>query len=324
MRLPLERCMDCMKYLLGVFVLVFGVVSVDARADGSGLTAVETDLKFRISAPNPGIFGVVKTSSDATSAVRYRLSSGTVEFLISDRIDTSLDNPLFCFDYSDARVLPVVSLTVQSMGRLPALPGLGLSSALQYAPSGSQIAFSPASSTQCFYFGAGSDSQFGLFGVASETNDGRPGADGESIFRDDFEAEAALDIAFEFDTVPGASRLNEVVSYRLVVRNTGQTNFESVSLQEVFPADANLYPIALEGGLWSCTGCPSDQSAGAGGIRLERFPIAAGQEVRFSISRLLKGTVPAGGAALSLYAGVVAGPGPDAVFDTAEAVFTFE
>lgn len=323
MWLPLERCMDCMKYLLGAFVLVFGFVCGDLRADGSGFAPLETNLTFRVSGTKPGVFGIVRPAADATSAVRYRLDSGTVEFTIADRIGDSLDNPLFCFDYDVDRV---VRLAVQSMGRLPALPGLGLSYALQYSASGSQIAFSPAASTQCFYFGAGADPEFGLFGVAPATSsDVRPGAISEPpIFIDSFEAEAALEIAFEFDVFPGASRLNEIVSYRLVVRNTGQTDFDSVSFQEIVPANRELYPIALEGGTWSCTGCPSGQTAGIGGIRFERLAIAAGGEVRFNITRLLTGTIPANGGSLRFYAGAVVGPGPNAVFDTAEAVFTFE
>ena len=306
-----------MKYFSGAvaLLLIVGVCVADARAEVSGLAAVETDLTLRILGAEPGVFGVVKKEAALDAVVEYHLADGVVSFNISDRIVNSLDNPLFCFDYSDAA--SPVNLEVNSMGGAVALPGIGIGSALQYSLSSNEILVSPHPSVQCFYYGFGDTPEFGLFGVApldrsSDTNE----PDNDQIFDDGFEAQMMLSLSFV--GVPETARSGDSLSYVMVLANEGQGNVSGVALQEVFPADVDFYPAILSGA-WTCEACPEESTVGSGPIRQGQLNLAPGEELRFVITRTIVGQQAA---EVRLHAGAVAGPGSKALFDVATASIT--
>ncbi len=317
-----------MKPLLGGLIALTVAssawIATPVRAVDPGLADLQTDLRLRILPPpgRPGheaVFGIVKENAAANSAVSYQLGApggpGELQIRISDvlpdGLDGGLDNPLFCFDFGNSGADAQVLLAVTSMGAATALQGIGLGSALQYHLGNLEIAVAMPSSVQCFYQAVIAEQPaFGLFGQppSPPAGGGNPG-NPDVLFGDGFEAELGLDIAFN----PSQSGSSGQLTYELVVTNTGQATLSNVAFQEIFPAQAALYPAALEGGTPSCT---ADAAPGtelllpdSTRIRLENQSIGPGQRIVCTVTRTRVGSGQA-----RLFAGVVAGPGAGAVF----------
>ena len=299
-------------------VLMTGVgFSASSLADGSGLAALETDLSLQIEvdAPGlPGLFAIVKSEPAAAAAVTYAVGSGAVEFNISDRVADSLDNPLFCFDFSEGNNSQI-RLEVESVGGQTALPAIAKTVPLQYGVSNQGILFSPPALVQCFYYGLGGGAQFGLYGRAPASRDaGNGGPEHDRIFENRFEVFSDLHIHYDPEFLPDSIAVGDTLTYQLVVSNPGDAVLHSVSFQEVFPADSDVYPVALDAGSWDCDACPTDLQSGQGEIRFAEQTLAPGEEWRFEVERPVL-TASTSDGVLRLHAGVVDGPGSTALFD---------
>lgn len=291
--------------------------SASSLADGSGLAALETDLSLQIEvdAPGlPGLFAVVKSEPTAAAAVTYAVGTGAVEFNISDRVADSLDNPLFCFDFSDGNDSQI-RLEVESVGGQTALPAIAKTVPLQYGVSDQGILFSAPALVQCFYYGVGGGGQFGLYGRAPASRDaGNEGPGHDRIFENRFEVFSDLHIHYDPEFLPDSIAVGDTLTYQLVVSNPGDAALHSVSFQEVFPADSDVYPAALGSGSWICEACPTGLQIGQGEIRFAEQTLAPGEEWRFEVERPVL-TASTSDGVIRLHAGVVDGPGSTALFD---------
>lgn len=269
-----------------------------------------SDLVFRISGTQTGTFRIAADSDG--DAVTYDLATSEVAFRLFDSAQSGFDKPLFCFDFA-ASPNPQLRLDVSSGSGHVALDSFALASGLEYRLTGSVIAFNPAGSVQCFYTGDGASPAFGLFGRQP------PEPPEHLVFRDRFEDGARGALSIRFDGLPGSVAAGAVLTFRLIVENTGEVALSQVSFQEVFAGNAQVHGAALDAGVWTCAGfggAVCNENTGSGSIRVEGLGLQPGQRLEYTINRTASGPAAA---AIALYAGVVNGQGGTAVFDVDQA-----
>lgn len=292
------------------------------------------------------LLGVVASASAQTpSVLDFRISgslnhdilnTGTGNLLnynlANDRIDFAVgstgvyDSPLFCFDFSAPEG---VTLTATDANGHVVMDSVGMGSDLGYDLAGNAISMSPASSVQCFF--KSSNGTFGPFGKTVNPSRNSPDDNvTDRFFRDDFATYPEIQIeltnlrindpdAFEGGTFDGVSvSPGDLITYDLVISNTGEAVAETLAFQELFPGSAS-FDASLSAGDWICidmseTGaCPA--SNGTGPIRFQGVSLPAQSQLVFEINR----EVTAGSVgALNLYAGLVNGAGSQVESDVAE------
>lgn len=277
---------------------------------------------FRILGQQTGSFLIA--TPDGNQPVNYDLATRRLSFQTLDLIE-DMNNPLFCFDFSGTGGSTQLRLDVSNSSAQPALVSVPVASAVQYRLSGGSIDFSPGSQTQCFYIGDGEEPNFGLFGALPppppEPEDPEP--DPEVVFQDTFEINIDPRLDIRFVGVPQSVTAGGSLSYSMVVENTGELDLTGVAFQEVFPANINVFPAALEAGSWTCAGTGADCPAASGNglIRFTGASLPVGGVLEFQITRPVI-AASTGGAQIDLYAGIVSGPGSAAAFSVDQAAIS--
>ncbi|NEZ04653.1 hypothetical protein G4Y73_10870 [Wenzhouxiangella sp. XN201] len=270
----------------------------------------------------------------AGSLLNYDLANDRIDFAVGST--GVYDSPLFCFDFASPEG---VTLTATDANGHVVMDSVGMGADLGYDLAGNAISMSPASSVQCFF--KSSNGTFGPFGKAvnpsrNSTDDGVT----DRFFKDDFATYPEIQIEFTNLKING-SIANEVgsfdnvsvspgdlITYDLVISNTGEGAAETLAFQELFPAsdslDASPFDASLSAGDWICIGamfetfedngaCPA--SSGTGSIRFQGISLPAQSQLVFEINR----EVTAGSeGVLNLYAGLVNGAGSQVESDVAE------
>ena len=306
-----------MKCLMSALALGLASLSSVALATGDGLSDLETDLTLRLVPPSggeDGVFGIVKPSAAASSAVSYTLGTGSapgeIQFNVSDRMANTLDNPLFCFDTTPSGNAQLL-MNIETVGGQTAMNELGITSAVQYVLTGGEIVVTPPSLARCFYRGQSGD--FGLFGVPPVPQGNGSDVSSDAIFADSFEAEVKLSIEF---SGWGSTAGTGSVTYNLEIVNQGRNDIQSVSFQEAYPSSLDFYPVALgTGGVWDC----GNDLNGEGLLRVEGANIPVDGSITCSITRNVSGS-----GTLRLYAAAVAGSGANTAFDVDEVEVTVD
>jgi uncharacterized repeat protein (TIGR01451 family) len=169
----------------------------------------------------------------------YNIGEGTVLF--------DVFGPLFCFGLAGNDQASGLALQLRNSNGDPIIDGLTLASNLNYRLTTSEIAMSTPPSGACFYETA---EGFGLSGMV-------PTEEPTGLFRDRFEEFSSLSVRFE--NVPQVARVDEPVSYTIVLENTGLRDLTQVAVQELYPRNNELYDVVLRQGSYSCVEVASDE-----------------------------------------------------------------
>lgn len=200
----------------------------------------------------------------ASDLMTYDFQVDKVRFSAGKLASADYDDPLFCFDLGS----PQSAVTIQAKdpnGHV-IIDNFDLDVSLDYLLSTSILKLQPGIEQHCFFL---SGTTFGLFGMESSGSSGDP----DIIKNDRFEPD--LSLSLEFQNVPGFVTAGEVVSYELVVTNTGTADLQRVALQELFPENMSVYDAGLSAGTWTCSPandavCPAS-APGTGSLRAEEM-----------------------------------------------------
>ncbi len=262
-------------------------------------------LLFALDGADLGVFQIAVEEGDS-DVVAYDLNEGKLSFA-TGMFGGSYDQPLFCFDF--ANETPPVGLTLTDANGHVIADRISLGSGLEYFLPTDELFKLPAPTVQCFYRGQ-SMGEFGLYGVA-------PVGDGpiDEVFASRFEfvpPPGSIEIVYDHEDFVGEGNIN----YDVSLVNTGTVDLDGVAFQEVFPRNSVLFDASLNNGFWQCAsveGAVCPDSDGDGPLRFDGLTLPAGSSLTFSVTRLVRnGSAPG---QIDLYAGAVAGPGPDAAFD---------
>lgn len=296
--------MHISRYIIASALL--GMAS-GATADSVSVQSLEaSDYTLSIQGGDLGLFPLLQDSTN-NRVLRYRTGDGVIELNPGQDSASRFLNPLACFQFGDA---PTVGIELIDVNGAIVASGLGFSSALRYQPDpiNPAINLMPASGSHCFYRGD-TTGVFGLFG--QPVDDGTPNE--QLIFHDRFEPDEAISIRFE--DLPAFANPNDLISYRIIVSNTGSVALSGIALQELLPRASGGFDAVVSSPIWNCSGpsglCPSNDSQSH--LRFENLSLGVGQSLTFNVSRFVDGDALSG-ATLDFYAATTTG----SRWDTAE------
>src|SRR5690625_182563 len=201
------------------------------------------------------------------------------------------DEPFFCFEGGN----PSVGLSATDANGYVIAENIHAGGNLEYLPTAKSIILSPASSSYCFYKNKlGSElGPLGLFGVPPQNEEDEQ--DPEELFSDSFEAgDPRLEVQYIRNTGSGYQEFTyleasggHTVEYFLHVKNVSNADATALAVQEVFPANPDVYGVVLDEGTWRCnshSNCP-DSSWKTGPVRIEGLNLPANQTITFQIQR---------------------------------------
>lgn len=307
--------------VLLTFAVVFSFFSQNLPAAETELEA--SALTFNILGLNEGSFVLAAEQGDPSAV--YDLNSASFSFSTFDFVEShslgAIETPLFCFDFpteDSGQSNQLVLNVTNSSGHL-ILAGIPLVTDLRYRLSSQTLEFSPGEQTQCFYIGDNDGATFGLFGEAPpERMPTDPEPDPDRVFLDSFELFVNPGLDIRFLGVPQVIASGRTLSYSMEVENIGDVVLSDLAFQEIFPQNIQVFPAVLGTGSWSCIGERCPVSSGSGLIRFSGVELEAGESLRFQIERPVSARASEG-SQITLYAGVVNGPGLNAEFSADQA-----
>ncbi|WP_376697085.1 hypothetical protein [Wenzhouxiangella sp. EGI_FJ10305] len=316
------------------FKFVSALVLSGFFAMASAQTIESSGISFKVA----GSDGFPILDTGAGSILDYDLSNNRIDFKVG--ATGSLEDPFFCFDFSDPGSAAVTLNATDANGHV-VMDAVGLASELSYKLADT-ISFSPSNSVQCFFQNnTEQNPNFGLFGELAD-NQATETVDEGSLFSDKFAAFAELDVQYSSLQINSRESIGfgdvaispgDVIDYKLVIKNTGNAAADELAFQEVFPEyrDVNDLPeshftAALSEGVWQCVPsgnavCPGTAvenpeipgtTEGFGYLRFEpgSLELPAGtSSLTFTITRqVMMGSE----GSINFFAGAVNGPGSNA------------
>lgn len=314
-----------MKIRSGLIAAVFlaGGAALSASTLANTQVGV-SNLSFYVEKDIDLTLSVLDTGGDLFN---YDPTTGEAHFAVAalpEVIDGQAvyDEPFFCFEGGS----PSVGLHATDANGHVIASNLHAGGNLEYLPLAGEITLSPASSSYCFYKNKlGSElGPLGLFGVPPVHEEEEE--DPQALFSDRFEGGAKLSITYQKSwnvPFPETAEHEEALEYQIIVQNTGNTSANSLSFQEVFPSNSQVYEATLIETEWRCDSSPARCGSlstdwSEGDLRFSGVTLASGETLRFNVRHKVIANVPGEGKIHLHAAAVDTGAGDNAPYATAE------
>lgn len=269
--------------------------------------AADISLELHTAQNNFKPLPLIAAADDPSSSQRLRLDlqHGRIDLavgkLVADPGQSAAfyDEPLFCFEAPGSS--SGIGLHATDANGHVVIDGLALGSStpLMYVHGVRTAEIKPTVSSHCFYRGTGGTGSNGLGPLGWY---GQPPAKDDDLgpqilHADNFEAVSRLHIEY-LETfgygLPDQAGGGQQLRYYLLVQNKGHLPVDQAALQEVFPANPDVYASALSEGRWKCHSqqhCPNPVWT-QGPLRWEGLALAPGESIGFEIERQVLASGP--------------------------------